>query len=172
MDLKGKIILFIVAPENYRDEELSEPRRILEGYNAKTVVASKNTKIARGMLGGKVTVNLGLSDVKVSEYDAIVFVGGSGCTIYWNDKNAINIAKEAYLKGRVVGAICLASGTLANAGLLNRIEATGWGETKQLIEGNGGIYTGSGVEISGKIITAQGPKNAKEFGEAIAKALS
>ena len=35
-----------------------------------------------------------------------------------------------------------------------------------------GIYIESGVTISGRIITAQGPRYAKEFGEAIAKTLA
>ncbi len=171
MNLRNKKILFIVAPNGYRDEEFIEPRRILEKYNAKAIVASKDVKEAKGMLGSRVTVNLDLKDVKVSDYDALIFVGGSGAKIYWDDKMVINILKEAHLKGKIIGAICLASGTLANAGLLKGIKATGWEDTENLINRNDGIYTGNSLEVSGRIITAYGPENAKEFGEAIAKAL-
>ena len=172
MNLKNKKILFVVAPLNYRDEEFIEPRRILESYNAKTTIASKNCKEAKGMLGSKVIINLDLENVKVSEYDAIVFVGGSGSNVYWNDKTALNIAKEAYLKGKIVASICMATGILANAFLLRGIKSTGWEDTKELVEKNGGIYTGNDVEISGRIVTALGPKFAKDFGEAIANALN
>jgi len=172
MNLRNKNILFIIPPKDYRDEELIEPRRLLESYNAKTFISSNNVKESKGMLGSRVTINLDLEEIKVSEYDAIVFVGGIGSKLYWEDKIPLNIAKEAKIKGKVIGAICLATGILANAGLLKGIKATGWEDTKLIIEKNGGIYIESGVTISGRIITAQGPRYAKEFGEAIAKTLA
>ncbi|MBI2148414.1 DJ-1/PfpI family protein [Candidatus Woesearchaeota archaeon] len=172
MDLSGKVILFVIAPNNFRDEELLEPRKILENYKAKTVVASNILGTASGMLGAKVTINLIINKIDVNDYDAIVFVGGQGSTIYWNDKTALNIAKESYLKGKIVASICLGSGTLANSGIFKNKNATGWPDTKELIEKNGGKYTGNDVEVSGRIVSASGPKAAKQFGELIAKALS
>ncbi len=171
MDLTEKKILFIIAPKNFRDEELTEPRRVLESYKAKTLVASNTLSTCTGMLGAKVTPNLTLDKVKVNDYDAIVFVGGQGSTIYYEDKTALSIAKESNLKGRLTCAICLASGTLANAGVFKGKNATGWPDTEVLVERNGGVYTGSDLEVSGRVITAKGPSAAKKFGEAIAKAL-
>lgn len=171
MDLTGKKVLFIIASKNFRDEELIEPRKIVEGYKAKTILASNNLGTATGMLGSKVTPNLILEKVNVNDYNAIVFVGGSGSTIYWNNKTALNIAKEANLKGKVVASICLGSGTLANAGIFKGKNATGWPDTEELVERNGGVYTSNDVEVSGRIISAKGPTAAKKFGEALAKAL-
>ena len=171
MDLIKKRVLFIIAPKNFRDEELVEPRRILEKYRAKTSVASNTMDVCTGMLGTKVTPNFTFEKVNVNDYDLIVFVGGQGSTIYWNDRNALDLAKEANLKGKLVASICLASGILANAGIFKGKNATGWEDTKALIEKNGGKYTGSDVEVSGRIISSIGPKAAKQFGEALAKAL-
>ena len=171
MDLSGKVVLFIIAPKNFRDEELFEPRRILENHKAKTVVASTTTNTCTGMLGAKVTSALTLDKIEVNNYDAIIFVGGQGSTIYWNNKTAHSIAKEAYLKGKIIASICLGSGTLANAGIFKGKNATGWQDTEELVEKNSGVYTGSDVEVSGRVISAKGPSAAKKFGEAIAKAL-
>ena len=171
MDLTDKKVLFIIAPKNFRDEELLGPRRILEGYKAKTLVASNVTTIINGMLGTKVTPSVNITNVKVNDYDAIIFVGGSGSSVYFNDKVVLNIAKEANLKGKILASICLASGILANAGIFKGKDATGWPDTKEMIEKNGGIYTNSDLEVSGRIISAKGPNVAKKFGEAIAKAL-
>ena len=172
MDLTGKKVLFIIAPKNFRDEELTEPRRVLEGYKAKTLVASNTLSTCTGMLGAKVTPNLTLDKVQVYDYDAVIFVGGSGSTVYYEDKTALSIARESNLKGRLTCSICLASGTLAGAGVLKGKDATGWPDTKVLVERNGGIYTGRDVEVSGRVITAKGPAVARQFGEAIAKALA
>ncbi len=171
MDLKNKKVLFVISSKNFRDEELLEPKELLEGYGANTLVVNENGKESLGMLGTRIEPSMSLNKVSIGEYDAVVFVGGSGSSIYWNDKNALNVAKEAYIKGKVVAAICLASGTLANSGLCKGKKITGWQDTKEIIEKNGGIYTGNDLEISGRLITASGPKAAKKFGEAIAKVL-
>ncbi len=171
MDLSNKRVLFIIAPENFRDEELLEPKKVLENCKCKIVIANNNGKTSRGMLGSRVDVHTTTNKADVNDYDTIIFVGGAGSTVYWNDKTALNIAKEAYLKGKVVASICLASGTLANAGIFRGKNATGWPDTKSLIEKNGGTYTGKDLEISGRVISAKGPSAAKKFGEAIAKVL-
>ena len=43
------------------------------------VLVSTTKEEARGMLGTKVKPNLLLSELKVDEYAAVVFVGGDGC---------------------------------------------------------------------------------------------
>lgn len=171
MDLSNKRVLFIISAENFRDEELLEPKKVLESYKARIVIANNTGKTSRGMLGTRADVHTTINKVDVNDYDAVVFVGGSGSTVYWNDKTALNIAKEAFLKGKVIASICLASGTLANAGIFNGRNATGWADTKILIEKNGGTYTGKDLEINGRLISAKGPSAAIKFGEAIAKAL-
>lgn len=171
MDLTGKKVLFVVADKNFRDEELFEPKSVLENYGVKISVADVSGKEARGMLGGRIEINITIEKVNVNDYDAIIFVGGSGSTIYWNNKIALNIAKESFLKGKVIASICLASGTLANAGIFREKNATGWPDTKKLVEDNGGTYTGKDLEINGRVISAKGPSAAKIFGEAVAKAL-
>jgi len=170
--LKGKKAVMIIAEKNFRDEELFEPKKILEAEGVKVIVASTSFNTARGMLGGKVKPDMLLSEIKVDDYDAIIFVGGSGASQYWNDSLAHNIAKEAVEKNKVLGAICIAPVTLANAGVLRGKKATVWPSERGKIEVRGAIYTGESVQIEGKIITAEGPQAARKFGEAIAKALS
>jgi len=170
--LKGKKAVMIIAEKNFRDEELFEPKKILEAEGVKVIVASTSFNTARGMLGGKVKPDMLLSEIKVDDYDAIIFVGGSGASQYWNDSLAHNIAKEAVEKNKVLGAICIAPVTLANAGVLTGKKATVWPSERGKIEARGAIYTGESVQIEGKIITAEGPQAARKFGEAIAKALS
>jgi len=170
--LKGKKAVMVIAEKNFRDEELFEPKKILEAEGVKVIVVSTSFNIARGMLGGKVKPDMLLSEIKVDDYDAIIFVGGSGASQYWNDSLAHNIAKEAVEKNKVLGAVCIAPVTLANAGVLTGKKATVWPSERGKIEAKGAIYTGESVQIEGKIITAEGPQAARRFGEAIAKVLS
>jgi len=170
--LEGKEVLMIIAERNFRDEELLEPKGILEKEGAKVTVASTSLNVAIGMLGARVTPDILLKKVKVDDYDAIIFVGGGGASQYWNDSLAHQIAQEAVNKGKILCAICIAPVTLANAGVLSEKKATVWPSEKEKIEAKGVIYTGKAVQVDGKIITANGPQSAKKFAREIVKALA
>ncbi|MEM2877954.1 MAG: DJ-1/PfpI family protein [Candidatus Hadarchaeales archaeon] len=164
--------LLIIAPRDFRDEEFFHTKDELEKSGISVEVASAKTGEARGMLGGKVRVELSLEDIKPETYDAVVFVGGSGSSVYFNDKTALATARRSYEAGRVVGAICIAPVILANAGVLTNKRATVWnGEFVKMIEKGGAKYTGKSVEVDGKVVTANGPGAAREFGRALAKLL-
>ncbi len=170
--MAGKRVLMVIAPENFRDEELLHTKEELERAGVKTIIASSKTGEARGKLGARVNVDLKLDQVKVDDYDAVVFVGGPGSAIYFNDRCALSIAGEAFKKGKKVCAICIAPVILANAGVLKDKRATVWdGEYIEKIESKGATYTGKPVEVDGNVITANGPAAAREFGRTIAKAI-
>ena len=164
-------ILMIIAPVNFRDEELKIPHDIFEKSGFSVEVASKEVKECHGMLGMVITPDLSLKDINVKQYKAVIFVGGSGAEVYFNDTMVINIAKKAYEEKKTIGAICLAPVILANAGLLENREATVWKGAKDLIIEKGAKYQGDKVVIDGNIITAPGPHKAKEFAEEIVRIL-
>jgi protease I len=165
-------VLMIIAPNNFRDEELFQPKQILEEAGVEVIVASRTLSVAKGMLGGTITPDAKIDEVDVAEYDGVIFVGGMGASTYWDDPLAHKIAQEAVSNNKVVGAICIAPVTLANAGILEGKKATVWSSEIEKIKLKGGIYTGSPVERDGNIITGSGPTAAREFGQEILKALS
>jgi len=171
-EIKGEKAVMIIAERNFRDEELLKPRKILEEEGIKVTVASTSLNVAKGMLGARVKPDILVSEIKVDDYDVIIFVGGQGASQYWNDSLAHSIAKEAVEKDKILCAICIAPVTLANAGVLSGKKATVWSSEKKSLEAKGAIYTGKPVQVEGKIITAEGPQAAEEFGRAIVKALS
>jgi len=171
MSLVGKSVLMIIASNNFRDEEYLHPREVLENEGAKITIASSTKKEVTGMLGTKVIPDILMSEVNIDDYDAVIFVGGSGANEYWENEKAHEIAKKAYEKSKVIGAICIAPVTLARAGLLKGKKATVYTSEIENIKKEGAIYTGNSVEVDGKIVTGNGPTAAKEFGEKIAELL-
>jgi len=167
---KQKIVM-IVAFQLFRDEEYAEPKAILEKAGFQIVTASSQLGIASGRFGLTAKVDILLQEIKVDDYAAVLFIGGPGSHGYYQDPEAHRIAQEAIKQGKLLGAICAAPGILAHAGVLKGKKATVHeGDIAALKEG-GAIYTGKGVEMDGKIITATGPSTAKAWGEAIIKAL-
>jgi len=108
----------------------------------------------------------------VDDYDAIIFVGGPGATEYFDNPIALNIARQAAYRGKVLAAICIAPAVLANAGVLGGIRATSFWSERDRLQNAGAIYTGAPVERDGLIITASDPRAARQFGRAIAQTLT
>lgn len=168
--LTGVRVLVVVAPEDYRDEELLEPKRILEEVGATVDVASTKKGKAKGMKGGSVQATVALAEVDAKAYDAVLVVGGNGSAKFlWDDSSLRRILKIVAGQGKTVGAICLSGAVLAFAGLLNGRRATVWDDPKaiQALKDNGARYVPRGPIVDGNIVTGYGPEEAAAFGEAV-----
>jgi len=170
-NLAGKKIVMIIAPQNFRDEELLQPKSILTEKGAEVKVASASLETAKGMLGAEVKPDMLVSQIKPEDWDAIILIGGAGASQYWDDSSIHSMLNEAVRQNKIVGAICIAPVTLANAGILSGKKTTVYSSETQKLANKGAVCTGRDVERDGNIITASGPPAAKEFGNTIAQAL-
>jgi len=167
----AKRAVMIIAFEGFRDEEYDIPKKILEKAGIEVTTASSKVGAAQGKLGLSAKVDIDLKSVNVSDYDAIIFVGGPGSYDYFDDPTAQGIAKDAAKEQKILAAVCAASSILANAGLLKGVKATCFPGEADNLKNKGAHYSPSGMEVDGRIITADGPAHARQFGEAIVKAL-
>jgi len=164
-------ILSVIAPQGYQGVEYGHSKEALEAAGHKVLTASTHKK-ASDKNGNNLQVDLLLKNVKVDDFDAILFVGGPGVYDYFEDAHVLTLAKKFQKAGKIVSAICAAPSILANAGLLKGVKATSFPSQAANLKAKGAHFTGTGVEQDGKIITADGPNNAKAFGEKIASALN
>ncbi len=163
--------LMIIAPEAFRDEEYARPREVLQARGAEVVTASTRPGVCTGTLGMTAEATLAVADADPADFGAIIFIGGAGSAVFFNDPQAHELARSAHETGRVVAAICIAPSTLARAGLLDGVRATAFASQRQDLTAHGAVWTGAPVVVDGRIITADGPDAAHDFGGAIADAL-
>jgi protease I len=161
----AKSVAMVIAEKMFRDEEYQVPKEILEKAGVKVVTICTTRAEASGKLGMKVKPEVLLSETDVSQFDALIFVGGGGSSQYFKDSVAHGLAKEFVSRGKIIGAICIAPVILANSGLLKGKKATVFPDGQADLENNGAIYTGNPVEVDGLLITGNGPEAATEFGE-------
>lgn len=167
---KGKILM-VLPYQQYQEDELNVPRAYFQSMGYAVVLASKDVETATGMSGESAAIDLDLKDVKISDYVAVVFVGGEGIyNLKLNEDSSYQaLARAAIAQKKLTGAICLGPWILADAGLLKGKKATA-SETDHL-KAKGAVVSDEAVVRDGNIITGNGPSAAQVFAEAIVAAL-
>jgi protease I len=173
---RNKKVVMIIAFRDFRDAEYFVPKEILEKAGIEVKTASNKMGTAIGADGGDTNVDLLVSQIKVSDFDAIIFVGGPGCLDALDNEDSYKVAKEAVSQNKVLAAICISPVILAKAGVLEGKRATCWtdplGSQAKILKEKGAIFEKKPVVVDGKIITANGPGAAEEFGKTIVEILT
>jgi protease I len=168
----NKKVVIIIASDNFRDEEFSNTKKALQEHGVDTTVASSKLSESHGARGLiKVKPDMLVSKININDYDGIAFIGGIGAEEYFNDPTTHKLATDAYAKGKIVSAICIAPVILANAGLLKGKQFNVWPSEVKTVEAKGGIFNSKSVVIDGNIITAKDVDASLEFGTKIAERL-
>lgn len=167
-----KPILMVIAPKDFRDEEFFETKEELLDAGFTIVTASISKGICTGTKEGKTIAEVEMEELDTNEYQGVVFIGGPGCRIYFEDPEAHRIAKEMDADEKLVAAICIAPVILAKAGLLKDKNATVFNSEIETLKKVGANYTGLALTQDENIITANGPQSSRAFGELIAKTIA
>jgi len=165
-----KVAMFI-AFQDFRDEEYIEPKKIMEAEGIKVDTISSAKGKARGKFGAIANVDKVISEIDPSGYDALCLVGGAGCLEHLDNQSVYDIFKQAFNESKLIGSICISPVILAHAGVLKGKKATVWPDGADDLKAGGAIYTGVDIEVDGKIITANGPGPAKEYGRKLVQEL-
>jgi protease I len=167
----NKKIVMLLAPKNFRDEEFFIPEKFFKEHGIQVTVASTNVGTVTGKLGGKALADSKLSDIKMTDYDCLLIVGGGGSQVYWNDATVKDLILEAVKFNKIISAICIAPVCLANAGILVGKNATVFIDGKDTLIRQGALYKEDDVVVDGNIITANGPHAAVKFARTILEEL-
>ena len=167
----------VIAMRDFRDEEYFIPESIFLGAGFDVVPVGAEKGDALGVYGGVVEVKAIISDLRLEDFDAVVFVGGSGALGLSGDTDCLNLAKQAVADNKVVGAICIAPIILAKAGVLKDRQATVWQSAMdksgvKILQNNGCKLISQPVVTDGRIITADSAESARQFAEAVIKVLA
>jgi protease I len=167
--LSGKNVLMVIAAERFQDEEFAQSYNLLTKLGASVKLACSRKGTAKGIFGRQLTPDFLIGECKADDFDAIVFIGGPGATEYFNNSDAHALARAAISNARVLGAICIAPVTLANAGVLKGKKATVFSSEQDQLVSQGAVFIRQNVVVDGKIVTAAGPQAAREFAETLAR---
>lgn len=172
------IIALVIASSGYKQAEYFDTKKVLEKNGFDVIVVSDGHGTAVEADGeGKVlidkTIGELLEEVGVNGLKwlhGLFFIGGNGALENLDNIESYTLLQKFKETGMPYGAICIAPRILAKAGVLKDKQATGWdGDKKLSVEFKDAqvVYVKKPVVVDGHIVTAAGPADARDFGEAI-----
>jgi 4-methyl-5(b-hydroxyethyl)-thiazole monophosphate biosynthesis len=136
------------------------------GVDCEIVSVSGNNPVGSHKI--MITADTTIEQTNLEKYDGVVIPGGMpGAVNISNCKKVSDGIKELLKRGKLVSAICASPAVvLADNQLLTAQKATCY-PAPQFISLLGEKYTAKDVEMDGNVITANGPKSAMAFSNAI-----
>lgn len=160
---KEKAVLFILASKNFQDIEYFESKKLFDKKGIKTKTASSYIGESVGMFGGVVIIDILFSEIDALFFDAIIYVGGQGTLVFWDDWRAKDIAKIFLNHNKIVAAIGSGCVIIANSGILKDVNATCEKSDERQLLRSGSLLLNEDIVVSDKIITARSGVDIQEF---------
>lgn len=167
-----KKVLLVIANYHFFYREYNEPRQELERAGIQVTVAAGRRGICRphngsgeGADGGEVRAEVALSEVKADDYDALLFSGGWGASMYqfafngrydepaYNGERAVKVQanrliNEFLTQKKYVGALCNGTSILAWARVNGKSPLEGKVVCAPTRQAAAGIYNGQRAQPS------------------------
>ena len=165
--LEGKKIA-ILATDGFEQIELTDPKKALEEAGATThVIAPKSGEI-KGWdhtdWGGKIKVDVKLSDAQPQDYDGLLLPGG----VMNPDKlranpDAVDFVAAFMKESKPVAAICHGPWTLIETGMLEGKKMTSYESIKTDLKNAGVNWVDEEVVVDNGLVTSRKPDDIPAF---------
>jgi len=167
--LKSKMVYVFMA-DGFEELELIAPADMLRRARAEVALVGIGKMQVTSSHGFVLTADVAEDQIDMAKAEMIVLPGGSvGTKNLIANKTVQNAVETAIQNNLWIGAICAAPSLLQQRGFLNGKNFTCYPGCQN--DEQGGNYTGTPVEISGKIITGKGAGASLQFGKALVSAL-
>ncbi|MDH5418801.1 MAG: type 1 glutamine amidotransferase [Candidatus Bathyarchaeota archaeon] len=158
----GKVLLFV--ENGFEDRELMYPYYRFQEAGYKVDVVGPGAKVTyNGEYGLTLKSDFSPQDVNIEDYAAIIIPGGRAPDRMRTNKGLVNLAKEAFQKGKVMAAICHGPQLLIEAGLVKGKRATCYVSVSTDLKNAGGIYLNKSVVVDGNLVTSRFPADLPDF---------
>lgn len=160
--------ILILSTNGFEQSELERPLTDLKARGATVHVVTPDGEAIKGWdkddWGSTVNADKALSNVTVSDYDAIVLPGGQiNPDLLRVNKDAIALIQSFAKEGKTVAAICHAPWLLVEAGIIEGRKATSYHSIATDLKNAGAHFKDSEVVVDQGIITSRSPEDLDAF---------
>ena len=175
--LSGKTIAFLVAAEGIERVELTDPWQAVTDAGATPVLLSPETGEVQTFdhLDKAETrpVDKTVKSASVDDYDALVLPGGvANPDALRTDADAVGFVRDFVASGKPVAAICHASWTLIEAGVLEGRTLTSWPSLQTDLRNAGATWVDREVVVDGNLITSRNPDDLPAFNSQLLESIA
>lgn len=165
-------VAFIVA-DLFEDSEFRFPYdRVGEAGHEVVIVGKRAGKKLEGKRGKeKIRADVGIDDVRFSDFDALVIPGGYSPDLLRTEPRMVSFVAEMVEAGKPVAAICHGGWMLAEANVLRGRTVTSWPSIKTDLINAGAHWVDREVVEDGNVITSRKPDDLEAFTRALLRQL-
>ena len=170
-DLKNKKIA-VLAADGYEQSELESPVEALNEAGATVEIVSLKAGKIKAMKdhewSNSVSVDKIVSEVSVSDYDALLLPGGviNPDTVR-GDEDAVKFVKDFFTANKPVAAICHGPQTLINAEAVQGRKMTSYQAISKDLINAGANWVDEEVVTDGNLTTSRKPDDLPAFNKRI-----
>ena len=165
--LEGKKVAILVA-DGFEQVELTEPKQALEAAGATTEIVSPATDEVQGWnhdeKGDTFHVDMPLERARSDDYDALLLPGGVRNPDQLRQlTRALEFVDGFFATGKPVAAICHASWTLIEAGVVDGKKMTSWPSLKTDLRNAGADWVDREVVVDHGLVSSRKPADIPAF---------
>ncbi len=170
--IKGRRVAVLVE-KFYEDLELWYPvLRLREAGAEVRIVGPKAGESYASKHGYPAKADVSASDVRASDFDAIIVPGGYSPDHMRRHKAMVDLVTEAGRQGKVLAAICHGPWMLCSAHCLKGKKVTGFHSIRDDVENAGGVWVDEACCRDGNLVTSRTPDDLPAFMQGIFAALA
>jgi protease I len=165
MKVKNMSKIAVIITDMFEDSEYTEPATAFKeaGHDLVHIEFQEGKTVKGKKKGTPVKIDKTISDVAVTDFDALLIPGGYSPDKLRVDDIAVRFAKDFVESGKPVFAICHAPQLLITADVLKGRKLTGWKSIIQDIKNAGAEYIDSEVVVDKNLVSSRHPGDLPAF---------
>jgi serine/threonine protein kinase len=175
-------VLYVLPPRDFSGSDYQTIRDVLQQEGVQMVTASVSREPCQRderSPGASVKPDLSISEVRPTDFDAVIFDGGVGSALFMEGgssaEQAHNLIRTMAAEGKPVGALAISPVVPARAGVLKGRRATGHdddlGRMRFELEKAGAVLVNQPVVWDGPFLTGRDHAAAEELARTLVKKL-
>ena len=170
--LSNRPHLAVLTTDGFQDMEVIVPIGYLVNKGVDiTVIGPNKGRIKAYNNDFEMLIENEVGEVSIDDFDALLIPGGKAPAALKEHEGSVNFARDFFMTGKPVAAICHGPQVLAAAGVLLGVITTGVSKIKNELEKAGAVYKDEELVIDDNLITSRVPEDLPVFVKAIEDAL-
>ncbi len=171
-DVVDPVHVAVLTGEGFHDGEAFMPIGYLVNRGAIVTVIGPETGLVTAYNSDfTIQIEKTVDEVAVDDFDALILPGGQAPSALREHESVVNFARDFFDSGKTVAAICHGPQVLITAGVMDGLNATGFGGIREEMEEAGVNFQDESVVIHDNLITSRTPPDLYDFSLAIEQAI-